>query len=140
MGEHVNIDGYFRPKGTVPLRSKTRQAGDGNTFSATLRAPAEVIDYIQKEMNRYGRQRGMALRLFFLMMFRMPLGCAEGKKSSFRSGTKYYYLYNGTPFAIEDYSQGYHLRSIMTEDSQSEWLRNMPMKEFKIFGMIFLKK
>lgn len=49
------------------------------------------------------------------------------------------YQYNGIVFAIEDYSQEYYLKSAMSKDEQSEWLLNMPMKEFKILGLTFKK-
>lgn len=112
------------------------------SFSGTISPSPEVLKWLQDSMDKFERDKEKALRLFFLMRFGIPLRCAEGEKKiihwEYMHGYSEYH-YNDSCFAIEDYSQEYNLRSSMSKEAQSEWLLNMPMKEFKIFGMTFKK-
>lgn len=113
------------------------------SFSGTISPPPpEVLKWFQDSMAEFEREREKALRLFFLMRFGIPLRCAEGEKKILhwedRCGYSEYH-YNDSCFAIEDYSKEYYLQSSMSKEAQSEWLLNMPMKEFKIFGLTFKK-
>lgn len=116
-----------------------KNASLSGTFTCTS---PEVWNWLQDSMAELEREREKALRLFFLMQFGIPLRCAEGEKKILhwedRHGYSEYH-YNDSCFAIEDYSNEYYLQSSMSKDAQSEWLLNMPMKEFKIFGLTFKK-
>lgn len=111
------------------------------SFSGTISPSPEVLKWFQDSMDKFERDKEKALRLFFLMRFGIPLRCAEGDKKICRYEYGFYseYSFNGIVFAIEDYSQEYYMRSTMSLDDQSEWLRNIPMKEFKIFGLYYRK-
>lgn len=113
------------------------------SFSGTFTTTSpEIWKWFQNLMDEVERDKEKALRLFFLMRFGMPLKCAEGEKKILhwenRHGYSEYH-YNDSCFAIEDYSNEHYLRSAMSKDAQSEWLLNMPMKEFKILGLTFKK-
>lgn len=112
------------------------------SFSGTISPLPEVLKWCQDSMDKFEKDKEKALRLFFLMQFGIPIKCAEGEKKilhwEYRHGYSEYH-YNDSCFAIEDYSDEYYLRSAMSKDAQLEWLLNMPMKEFKIFGLTFKK-
>ena len=110
-------------------------------FSGTISLSPKVLKPFQDSITEFEREKEKALRLFFLMRFGIPLRCAEGEKKicHYEYGDYSEYSFNGISFAIEDYSQEYYLRSAISKDAQSEWLLNMPMKEFKIFGLTFKK-
>lgn len=102
----------------------------------------ELIKFFQDTFHEYERDKEKAIRLFFLMRFGMPLKCAEGEKKILHWEDRHDYSeyhYNGVLFAIEDYSKEYYLQSSMSKEDQWEWLWNMPMKEFKLFGKTFKK-
>ena len=109
------------------------------SFSGECTVPKEVFDYLFAEVERLYKEEEKAFRLFFLMKFGVPFKCAEGRKHCVMYGNVREYFYNGVSFATKDYSQEYYMRSTMSLDTQSEWLRNIPMKEFKIFGLTFKK-
>jgi len=112
------------------------------SLSGTISPSPEVLKWFQDAMDKFEKDKEKALRLFFLMQFGIPLRCAEGEKKILhwenRRGYSEYH-YNDSCFAIEDYSQKHSFQSSMSKEAQSEWLLNMPMKEFKIFGMTFEK-
>lgn len=112
------------------------------SLSGTISLSPEVLKWFQDVMDKFEKDKEKALRLFFLMRFGIPLRCAEGEKKILHWEDRHSYSeyqYNGVLFAIEDSSQEHYIKSSMSKDAQSEWLLNMPMKEFKIFGMTFLK-
>lgn len=112
------------------------------SFSGITSPPPEVLKWFLDSMDKFERDKEKALRLFFLMRFGIPLRCAEGEKKIIHWEASHGYSeyhYNDSCFAIEDYSQEYYLQSSMSKEAQSEWLLNMPMKEFKIFGLTFKK-
>ena len=113
------------------------------SFSGTFTCTSpELRKWFQDTLDKFEKDKKKALRLFFLMRFGIPLKCAEGEKKILhwedRHGYSEYH-YNGVLFAIEDYSKECYMQSSMSKEAQSEWLLNMPMKEFKIFGLTFKK-
>lgn len=106
---------------------------------ATKFKPQEILEKIVKQVDREFNEVDKGLRLFFLMKFGIPYGCVEGTMEFYSEGNKTYFCYNNTAFAVKEFSHGYSISSTMSEDEQSKWLLNMPMKEFKIFGMTFKK-
>ena len=123
------------------IKSNELQIGDYVSVSGTISPFPEVLKWFQDSMDKFERDKEKALRLFFLMRFGIPLRCAEGEKKICRYEYGFYseYSFNGAVFAIEDYSQEYYLKSAMSKDAQLEWLLNIPMKEFKMFGKTFKK-
>lgn len=112
------------------------------SLSGTISPSPEVLKWFQDEMDKFEKDKEKALRLFFLMRFGIPLRCAEGEKKILHWEDRHSYSeyqYNGVLFAIEDSSQEHYIKSSMSKEAQSEWLLNMPMKKFKIFGMTFKK-
>lgn len=112
------------------------------TLSGTIPITPEIERWIHNQIEKYEREKEKAIRLFFLMRFGIPLRCAEGEKKILHWEDRHgysEYQYNGVLFAIEDYSQEHYIQSSMSKDAQSKWLLNMPMKEFKIFGLTYKK-
>ena len=110
-----------------------------------------VLDqYIERRI----KENEKALRLFFLMMFRQPAMCCTNG-DFVRVVKEHYteYIYNGIPFAREYLEQAplrhyenrssarmdYCLKSTLPIDKQSEFFRNIPIKEFHWNGKIFAK-
>ena len=122
----------------VPGKNVMRRF-DAAEFSGTFHASCDIVGYMQEYLNQVHVDRDKALRLFFLMKFGTPLKCTFGEYVRRIGQGVVYYSFNNTDFAVEEYSQDYYLRSTMTPDSQSEWLRNMPLRTFRIFGMTFKK-
>lgn len=116
-----------------------KNASFSGTFTCTS---PEVWKWFQDSLDKFEKDKEKALRLFFLMRFGIPLKCSEGEKKILhwedRHGYSEYH-YNDSCFAIEYYSKEHYLQSSMSKDAQSEWLLNMPMKEFRIFGLKFKK-
>lgn len=108
-------------------------------FSGVLHPSDETLKYFQESIDRTYYESMKALRLFFLMKFKMPFRCAVGDKTFVHYGNKKMYKYNGDCFAVEDYSQEHYLRSTLTSEEMYEWMKNMPMKKFKMFGKCIVK-
>ena len=106
-------------------------------FSGTIKSTPEVKDFIRKTIDECMASRAKAIRLCFLMTFKIPLGCAKGELICLYIGGKQYYLCDNIPFAFEDFEGPLTIRPMLTEKEQVAWLKRIPMKEFKMFGKIF---
>lgn len=108
-------------------------------LSGRLDPTPEVVEWMNNTIQQAERDKEKALRLYFLMTFKIPLGCADGDKTIFYAHNREYYIYKGTPFAYVDTTDCLSINPMLTEDAQYRWLCDMPMKEFAIFGRTYKK-
>ena len=108
-------------------------------LSGEIETTPEVYQWMQRQINGFFQDREKAIRLFFLMAFRIPLACSEGKKSCYFGDGRTYYLYNNIPLAVESVSEVGGMKSMLTLDAQYDWLAQIPMKQFKMFGTTYTK-